>query len=126
MSEDTIQIPRWLFKSIGALLLVIVTGCATWIGTTNSKLHSMQLDMARSTAKLSSIEDKLENSLKMVSRIDDIENKQLLLNIQVNKNSEYISSNQHIQFNMTDYDRYVKPIQEDIIVRLNRLENDKK
>lgn len=130
MSKDTVNfndIPN-ITKIIVTTLTIVIGSISSifgwWISNTHNKVNELQISQARSSEITASIEEKINASLELqedlqkmtiiVARsqdsLEDLE--QEVKELKINK------------FDISDYEKYIKPIIEELATKINRVEKE--
>lgn len=123
MSDEKIEISKFNFWLITTLLSGLVLGIGAWATSINSQMVQSQVAMAEVKGMVSSIDSRLKENLEATNRIHKIESDLRALTVSVSINTEDLHSRRGIRFNMPDYDKYVRPVQEDLLKRLTKIES---
>lgn len=120
--KDKIEISKLNFWGITTILGALVLGIGSWATSVNTQMVQQQVAMAKMHGLVESIDRRLEENLAVVNRIHKLESDVRALKVSVDFNTEDLYSRKGVRFNMPDYDKYVRPVQEDLIKRLTRVE----
>lgn len=123
MSDEKIEISKFNFWLITTLLSGLVLGIGAWATSINSQMVQSQVAMAEVKGMVSSIDSRLKENLEATNRIHKIESDLRALTVSVSINTEDLHSRRGIRFNMPDYDKYVRPVQEDLLKRITKIES---
>lgn len=123
MSDEKIEISKFNFWLITTLLSGLVLGIGAWATSINSQMVQSQVAMAEVKGMVSSIDSRLKENLEATNRIHKIESDLRALTVSVSINTEDLHSRRGIRFNMPDYDKYVRPVQEDLLKRVTKIES---
>ena len=123
MSDEKIEISKFNFWLITTLLSGLVLGIGAWATSINSQMVQSQIAMAEVKGMVSSIDSRLKENLEATNRIHKIESDIRALTVSVSINTEDLQSRRGIRFNMPDYDKYVRPVQEDLLKRITKIES---
>jgi len=123
VSDEKIEISKFNFWLITTLLSGLVLGIGAWATSINSQMVQSQVAMAEVKGMVSSIDSRLKENLEATNRIHKIESDLRALTVSVSINTEDLHSRRGIRFNMPDYDKYVRPVQEDLLKRLTKIES---
>lgn len=122
MPNETIEISKFNFWLVTTLLGALVIGVGAWATNVNSQMIQQQISMAEMKGLVQSIDSRLEENLAVVSRIHRLESDLRAVKTTADLNLADLSSRKGIRFNMTEYDKYIRPVQEDLSKRVTRLE----
>ena len=125
MSDEKIEISKFNFWLITTLLSGLVLGIGAWATSINSQMVQSQVAMAEVKGLVSSIDSRLKENLQATNRIHKIESDLRALTVSVSINTEDLHSRRGIRFNMPDYDKYVRPVQEDLLKRVTKIESQR-
>jgi hypothetical protein len=125
MSDEKIEISKFNFWLITTLLSGLVLGIGAWATSINSQMVQSQVSMAEVKGMVSSIDSRLKENLEATNRIHKIESDLRALTVSVSINTEDLHSRRGIRFNMPDYDKYVRPVQEDLLKRVTKIESQR-
>ena len=123
MSDEKIEISRFNFWLITTVLGTLILGIGAWATSINSQMVQSQIAMAEVKGMVSSIDSRLKENLEATNRIHKIESDIRALTVSVSINTEDLQSRRGIRFNMPDYDKYVRPVQEDLLKRITKIES---
>jgi len=123
VSDEKIEISKFNFWLITTLLSGLVLGIGAWATSINSQMVQSQVAMAEVKGIVSSIDSRLKENLEATNRIHKIESDLRALTVSVSINTEDLHSRRGIRFNMPDYDKYVRPVQEDLLKRVTKIES---
>jgi len=123
VSDEKIEISKFNFWLITTLLSGLVLGIGAWATSINSQMVQSQVAMAEVKGMVSSIDSRLKENLEATNRIHKIESDLRALTVSVSINTEDLHSRRGIRFNMPDYDKYVRPVQEDLLKRITKIES---
>jgi len=123
VSDEKIEISKFNFWLITTLLSGLVLGIGAWATSINSQMVQSQVAMAEVKGMVSSIDSRLKENLEATNRIHKIESDLRALTVSVSINTEDLHSRRGIRFNMPDYDKYVRPVQEDLLKRVTKIES---
>lgn len=123
MPNEKIEISKFNFWLITTLLGALVLGIGAWATSINTQMVHSQVAMAEVKGMVVSIDTRLKENLEATNRIHKLESDIRALSVSVQLNMEDVQSRRGIRFNMPDYDKYVRPVQDDLLKRLTRLES---
>ena len=123
MPNEKIEISKFNFWLITTLFGGLVLGIGGWATSINTQMVQGQVAMAEVKGMVSSIDNRLKENLEATNRIHKLESDIRALSVSVQMNTEDIQSSRGIRFNMPDYDKYVRPVQDDLLKRLTKLES---
>ena len=123
MPNEKIEISKFNFWLMTTLLGGLVLGIGAWATSINSQMVDSQVSMARVEGLVASIDNRLKENLETTNRIHKMESDIRALSISVQMNTEDLQSRRGLRFNMPEYDKYVRPVQEDLLKRLTRIES---
>lgn len=120
--ENPLQTNKIAFIILTTVLSGIITIFGWWISNTHNKLNLLQIEMAKNSEVVSNIKEKIDSNLKMKDDLQDATLNIALVKAEVDKHEQYIKGRDNIKFDMQDYDKYIKPVIEDLISRITKLE----
>ena len=120
--EASVKISKFAFWVLTSVLGLIMAGFGTWIATTHSTISELQIEMVRTSSNIDHIKVKMDEYLKSHSEFNTNVIRIALLESQVAINTRIVQNGEHNSFSMADYDKYVKPMLDDILKRLDRLD----
>lgn len=120
--DDSVRISKFGFWLITAILTVVITGFGAWISSTHTQLSETKVEMAKISSDIANIKEKIDQSLKVAQDVNSMHSEMAVLKARLELLERDINNNRGVRFNMTDYDKYVKPIQDDLLQRISRLE----
>jgi hypothetical protein len=97
-------------------------GVGTWAFSMNSQMVEQQISMMQMKTIVESIDSRLKDNLEVVNNIHIIESDLRILRIQSSTSANDLANIKVSRFLMSDYDKYVRPVQEDLLHRMTRLE----
>ena len=122
MPNEKIEISKFNFWLITTVLGALIIGVGAWATSVNSQMVRQQIAMAEMKGLVQSIDVRLKENLQVANRIHQLESDVRALSVSVRLNTDDLYSRKGIRFNMPDYDKYVRPVQEDVLKRLIKLE----
>lgn len=123
MPNDTsVKISKFAFWVLTSVLGLIMAGFGAWIATTHSTISELQIEMVRTSSNIDHIKGKMDEYLKSHNEFNANAIRMALLESRVEINSREVQLNAQSRFTMEDYDKYVKPMLDDILKRLDRLD----
>lgn len=122
MPEEKTELSKFSFWLITSLLGAGIIGFITWAHTMNQQMVEQQIAMAEMKTLIVSIDTRLKDSMLVVNRIHDLESTIRSMRVQTDINTQDLLSRRDIRFNMPDYDKYVRPVQDDLLKRITVLE----
>ena len=104
------------------VLWAITTSFGWWISNTHNKVNELQIEQAKATEVTSNIEEKINTSLKLK---DDLQN--MMITVARSQDDledieQDLKDMQRDKFDMRDYEKYIKPVLEELISKANKLE----
>jgi hypothetical protein len=120
---EKIEISKFNFWLVTTLLGTLLLGVGAWATSVNNQMVEGQISMARVEGLVASIDNRLKENLEATNRIHKMESDIRALSVSVLMNTEDLQSRRGIRFNMPEYDKYVRPVQEDLLKRLTRIES---
>lgn len=119
---EKIEISRFNFWVITTVLGILLVGVGGWATSMNSQMVKQQISMAEMKTIVLSMDTRLKENLTISDRINKMESDLRAFSVRSEANTEDLMSRRGIRFNMPDYDKYVRPIQESLQDRVTRLE----
>ena len=120
---EKIEISKFNFWLVTTLLGTLLLGVGAWATSVNNQMVEGQISMARVEGLVASIDNRLKENLEATNRIHKMESDIRAPSVSVLMNTEDLQSRRGIRFNMPEYDKYVRPVQEDLLKRLTRIES---
>jgi len=119
---DEIKMSKFNFWLVTAILSAGIVGFGTWAASMNNGQIEQRIAMAEMKTIVTNLDSRLKENLNLKDRLRTAESKLDALQVQVATNREELLSTRGIGFNMPDYDKYARPVQEDLLDRVTRLE----
>lgn len=120
--NNDIKISKFSFWVITTVGVTLITGIAAWMISMNSSVNQTKIDVALAVAKIDNLNEKIATAIRTIGDVQDIKAQFKILESRVERNSQEIEVNKQNKFNMVDYDRYVKPVQDSLIDRISKIE----
>lgn len=120
--NNDIKISKFSFWVITTVGVTLITGIAAWMISMNSSVNQTKIDVALAVAKIDNLNEKIATAIRTIGDVQDIKAQFKILESRVERNSQEIEVNKQTKFNMVDYDRYVKPVQDSLIDRISKIE----
>lgn len=117
-----IEISQFNFYFITTLIGGLTLGIGTWASNLNDQVSENQMSMVQTRAIIEGFDIRFKDFVKLRDHINKLESDVRLLQVLSEANARDLASRQGVRFNMTEYDKYVRPVFDDIIQRVTRLE----
>jgi hypothetical protein len=121
MAEE-IKISKFTFWLITSIIGVGMVGFSTWATYMSQAIVSQQVSMAEMKMMTEQMSIRLKENYESSNKIYELESVVRSLRVVVDANSVDLASKRGAVFNMSEYDRYVKPVQDDLLQRVIRIE----
>jgi len=121
-TSNKIEISQLNFWLVTTVLSSLIVGVGTWAFSMNSQMVEQQISMMQMKTIVESIDSRLKDNLEVVNNIHIIESDLRILRIQSSTSANDLANIKVSRFLMSDYDKYVRPVQEDLLHRMTRLE----
>jgi len=119
---DDNRIKRLLSLWIPALFTCILSAFAAWANSINNDVIDMRIAQAEITTLIEGIDERLKESIDNGKKYEDLRNKLISVQLQSQINADDLLLRRGIHFNMPDYDKYIRPIQNDLLQRVTKVE----
>jgi len=122
MADDKIEISKFNFWLITTVLGTLLVGIGAWATSMNSQMVKQQIAMAGIESRLASLDKRLVDNLNLSQEIYILKSDVRALTTQANSNTAELASGRGDRFDMSDYDKYVRPVNEALLQRVTKIE----
>jgi HPt (histidine-containing phosphotransfer) domain-containing protein len=122
MPNQKIEISKFNFWLITSLLGALILGIGSWATSMNSQMVLQQIAMAEMKSTLLSVDTRLKDNLSLSREIHTLKSDLRAVTVQAEANTAELIDSRGIRFNMDDYNKYVRPVNEALLERVTRIE----
>jgi hypothetical protein len=122
MPDEKIEISKFNFWLITSLLGALILGVGGWATSMNSQMVQQQIAMAEMKSTLLSLDTRLKDNLSLSREIHTLKSDLRAVTVQTDANTAELIGSRGIRFNMDDYNKYVRPVNEALLERVTRIE----
>lgn len=118
-----IEISQFNFYFITTIIGSLILGIGTWANGLNQQVSENHISMVQTQTILEGLNGRFEEFVELKQLCHKLESDLRLLQMLSEANARDLASRKGIRFNMAEYENYVKPVQEDVLRRIARLED---
>lgn len=108
--------------TLATLIATSIGAAATWKSGIDDEMIKIQINQVKMNGLIITLDNRLKENLEIDSDLHRLESEFGSVKTQCQLNTNDILSRRGIHFNMPDYDKYVRPVQRDLLERVIRLE----
>lgn len=113
------QVTAWI---LGVLITAGVGGFLAWVGNITDQVVELKIAQAQTNTLSKNLEIRIKEDIDVKNEIHELKSELRSLRTQSQINTNDLLSSQGRRFDMTDYDKYVRPVQADLLERVTRME----
>jgi len=121
-AAEKIEISKFNFWLITTIFGGLLVGIGAWATSMNSQMVKQQIAMAGIESRLASLDQRLVDNLNLSQEIYILKSDVRALTKQANDNTAELGASRGKRFDMTDYDKYVRPVNEALLQRVTKIE----